>query len=250
MDQHMARKAEMDAINAEIAAKNDAMPGTVNKRVGAAPEPEAPRETEVMSLLDATHANDFDIPAPPPAAPKPKGSAIDALSDFARMQEQKAAGAPSVQSSPVSPIDAKKQAIIDAQKANPDALAAFGVDPRAGERGFDPFQAYMTYKGIKGGADLIKKGAKAAAPTIYRTGQRIEQAAQQAASDPGMLMQLMREGGAVGGAARAMMQSIQQGDQSGLKARTALLVAMPEFRARFGQDTEEQDAPASAASGF
>lgn len=161
-------------------------------------------------------------------------------------------GSPKPQAAPVSPIDAKKQAIIDAQMANPEALEAFGVDPRKGERGFDPFMAYGAYKGIQGAV----KGAKAAAPAIGRAGEALTQAAspdaiaRRAISDPNVLFMLAKDRGALGGAARAMLEAFQAGDQKALKARAALLATMPEFRQKFAPGTGEQDRSVSAASGF
>jgi len=164
-------------------------------------------------------------------------------------------GTPKTATPPIAPLDAKRKAIVDAQKANPDALAAFGFDPRDGERGFDPFLAYGAYKGIQGAVNTAKK----AAPAVGRAGVAMQDSAQQslspaamakrAVSDPQTIMSLIREGGAVGVAARTMMQSLQSGDRVAMKAQAALLEMNPEFRQRFVPNTDDQFPSATGASG-
>lgn len=254
-----SRTAQIKQINDEI--------GTRNVRRGSV-ESQAPRDTDVMSLYDAMHMDDLaTVDHPNTAWPGDKGpivsgyadefgkrrppSAIDVASKIADMPP---AGTPQVAKAPVSTMDAKRQAIIDAQQANPEALAAFGVDPKNGERGFlDLGAGMLAAEAAKYGA---KKAGQAAAPYIGQAGAALtkaatpEAAAQRAISDPGVLFNLAKDRGALGGAARAMLQAVQQGDSKQIKARAALLSTMPEWRQRFAPGTDEQVPSMSAASGY
>jgi hypothetical protein len=124
-------------------------------------------------------------------------------------------------------------------------------DPRAGERGF--IGLGDAYAGVK----ALGKAADVAAPLMNKAGAAMENSAQQAMtpdaqarsyiSNPSVLFHLARQKGEVGGAAKAMLQALQAGDQQALKARAALLATLPEFRQMFAQGRASEGPPASIA---
>lgn len=252
------RRAEMDKINAEIATRTQQRPLPDTKPLARREPNTAVMSTDDVLGLKGRAMRDnidkvqdimpYDSGAPIEsigAAPRKPGNAIDVLSSMDEAALGKLAGKPAAAP---TPIDPRRQKIIDAQLANPEALAAFGVDPRQGERGF--MDLGLGIAAADAAKWAAKNAAKAAAPGVDRVGKSIESMAKRAASDPGMLMQLMREGGALGGAARAMLQALQSGDRTTLKAQAALLEFSPEFRERVSQGTAGQDPAMSAASGF
>jgi hypothetical protein len=202
--------------------------------------------------------------------PSQKGKGgLDALIELAQLDAKQ--GGKIMSAAPdapaVDPLAAKKQAIIDAQKQNPEALAAFGVDPKNGQRGAIDMKLLAKLAGIApaipmamahpvetalgaAGAYAIGKGAKASAPYMYSAGKGLENISSRmkaAASNPHTLISLVREGGALGGAATAILQALQTGDTKTVRAQSILLEMNPEFRARFAQDTGEQDLSAPSA---
>jgi hypothetical protein len=277
VDDYYRRKAEMDAVNSEIAdtvankqhviksgnpvaadAPTNAKPGAVGGEATAVMSPDDVGQLKQRALMDniakAQEIQPYDSGLPIEnwsAAPRKPKNAIDVIA-----QADNLGAPPSPPAAPATPIDPRRQKIIDAQMANPEALAAFGVDPRKGERGFDGFGALAGYYGIKKGVDT----AKAAAPMVGQLGQSMQQSARQslspdamarrAVSDPAIILQLVREGGVLGAAAQSMLAALQSGDQAGLKARAALLGTMPEFRQKFAQGTAGQGPAMSAASGY
>lgn len=200
----------------------------------------------------APHQADMQVDLPLGMLRQPKQKpmgAIDALSEFARMQgskgEVKAAESaitPQL-SQPGSPTADKLQKIIEAQRQNPDALAAFGVDPRKGERGFlDLGTAYAGYKGIK-------EGIPAAAKAMYPVGQKManygaemrtpESVTKSWLSNPSLLAPLAQRQDQLGVGARYVLQGLQESGQTGLKSRLYILQSQPFFRAMMAEQSEE-----------
>ncbi len=139
-----------------------------------------------------------------------------------------------------------KQRILDAQKANPDAVAAFMGDPRANERG-SWLGSYAAYKAAdKFGAKSVDMAGKASS-AAYGLGSAMEQSgkdairksALRAAADPKRISLLANEPGVVGDAARRALQSAN--DPAAFAARSYMLTLMPEFRQLIaGQDADGQ----------
>jgi len=140
---------------------------------------------------------------------------------------------------------------IDWKRADEIMRGGRGMDPRSGERGF--IGLGDAYAGVK----AMGAAGKAAAPYMNRAGAALEDSASKAMSpeaqarsyiaNPSVLFHLARQQGAVGGAAKSMLEALQAGDQTGLKARAALLAAMPEFRLMFVQGKASEGPPASIA---
>lgn len=173
------------------------------------------------------------------ASGKPRKNAIDVMSESADL------GAPKAPAAEVQAIEqstgpkSKRQAIIDAQLSNPDALAAFGVDPRKGERGFiglgDAYAGVQALsKGVPAGAKLLAKGG-AALESYGKQMSSPEQLTKSWLSNPSLLAPLAQRQDQMGAGARFVLEGLQAGGQDGLKSRLFVLQSQPWFRAMHAQ---------------
>ncbi len=248
------RDTAITPLDDVLSMKQRALRDNIDK-VGDLMQPEA----QVMTWQEA---NAMKSPAQKAAAKFDNASgsldmqALDSIVKGGASPQPKPAGT-------VSPIDAARQKIIDAQKANPDALKAFGVDPatvdpRSGERGFDMIASGLGYLGAKAAARAGKIAAKPAAGALDYIGKSMQESARQSLTpdamarstlaNPSVLFHLAKQQGQLGQGAKAVLEAMQANDQVGLKARVFALSMMPEFRALFAQDTGDQGQPARAAS--
>lgn len=146
-----------------------------------------------------------------------------------------------------------------AAEAGGDTSFNFGanVDPKAGQRGFIGGDLLAAMTGLSAGKWATKN---IAAPMLNKAGRALENSAKQtltadaaaryASRDPSILMSIARDQGAMGGTARAILQSLQQGNREDVKAKTLLLEMLPDFRSRFARGTDDQDRAGSAASAY